>query len=237
MGDCYFRLEQFATMRILLVEDSRQLSNWLAKTLRRDNYAVDCVHDGEDADYALRSQDYSMVILDLSLPKLDGIEVLRRLRARGNNVPVLILTANNSISGRVAGLDSGADDYLAKPFDIHELEARVRAQLRRASNQKIPVVEFGSLAFDSNSRRFTLRGDELDLTPRERAVLETLITRLEKPVGKQALAQAVFGFDEDASPNAIEIYVHRVRKKLEASDIGIVTMRGLGYVLRRNDGA
>jgi two-component system response regulator TctD len=224
-------------MRILLVEDSRQLSNWLAKTLRRDNYAVDCVHDGEDADYALRSQEYSMVILDLSLPKLDGIEVLRRLRARGNNVPVLILTANNSISARIAGLDSGADDYLAKPFDIHELEARVRAQLRRASNQKAPVVEFGSLAFDSNSRRFTLGGAELELTPRERAVLETLITRLDKPVGKQALAQAVFGFDEDASPNAIEIYVHRVRKKLEASDIGIVTLRGLGYVLRRNDGA
>ena len=224
-------------MRILLVEDSRQLSNWLAKTLRRDNYAVDCVHDGDDADYALRSQDYSMVILDLALPKLDGIEVLRRLRARGNNVPVLILTANNSVAGRIAGLDSGADDYLAKPFDIHELEARVRAQLRRASNQKTPVIEFGGLAFDSNSRRFTLGGTELELTPRERAVLETLITRQDKPVGKQALAQAVFGFDEDASPNAIEIYVHRVRKKLEATDIGIVTLRGLGYVLRRSDGA
>ncbi|HVM86116.1 MAG TPA: response regulator, partial [Candidatus Binatia bacterium] len=100
-------------MRILLVEDSRQLSNWLAKTLRRDNYAVDCVYDGDDADYALRSQDYAMVILDLSLPKMDGIEVLRRLRTRGNNVPVLILTANNTVAGRVSGLDSGADDYLA----------------------------------------------------------------------------------------------------------------------------
>jgi len=224
-------------MRILLVEDSRQLSNWLAKTLRRDNYAVDCVYDGDDADYALRSQDYAMVILDLSLPKMDGIEVLRRLRTRGDNVPVLILTANNTVAGRVTGLDSGADDYLAKPFDIHELEARVRAQLRRATQHKSPVIEFGSLAFDSNSRRFTLRGEELEVTPRERAVLEMLITRQEKPVGKQALAQAVFGFDTDASPNAIEIYVHRVRKKLESSDIGIVTMRGLGYLLRRGDGA
>ena len=224
-------------MRILLVEDSRQLSNWLAKTLRRDNYAVDCVYDGDDADYALRSQDYSMVILDLALPKLDGIEVLRRLRARGNNVPVLILTANSSVAGRVAGLDSGADDYLAKPFDIHELEARVRAQLRRASNQKSPIVELGSLNFDSVTRRFTVKGEELALTPRERAVLEMLITRLGKPVGKQALAQAVFGFDEEVSPSAIEIYVHRVRKKLEASDIGIVTMRGLGYLLRQSDGA
>jgi len=224
-------------MRILLCEDSRQLSNWLAKTLRRENYAVDCVHDGDDADYALRSQDYAMVILDLALPKLDGMEVLRRLRARGNNVPVLILTANSSVAGRVAGLDGGADDYLAKPFDIHELEARVRAQLRRASNQKSPVVEVGSLSFDSVSRRFTIRGEELALTPRERAVLEMLVTRLGKPVSKPALAQAVFGFDEDVSPSAIEIYVHRVRKKLEASDIGIVTMRGLGYLLRRSDGA
>src|ERR1700754_4066202 len=121
-------------MRILLVEESRRLSNWLAKTLRRENYAVDCVHDGDDADYALRSQEYAMVILDLAIPKIDGIEVLRRLRGRGDNVPVLILPPDNPISSRGTGLDSGADDYLAKPFDIHELEARVRAQLRRANH-------------------------------------------------------------------------------------------------------
>src|SRR4051812_8231153 len=161
-------------MRILLVEDSKQLANWLAKTLRRENYVIDCVHDGEDADYALRSQEYSLVILDLALPKLGGIEVLKRLRARGNNVPVLILTANDTVSGRVSGLDSGADDYLAKPFDINELEARIRAQLRRAANQKSPITEFGTLAFDTNSRQFRVRDDELSLTPRERAVLEML---------------------------------------------------------------
>jgi two-component system response regulator TctD len=224
-------------MRILLVEDSRQLANWLAKTLRRENYAVDCVHDGEDADYALRTQDYALVILDLSLPKLGGMEVLRRLRARGNDVPVLILTANDTIAGRVSGLDGGADDYLSKPFDINELEARIRAQLRRNSNRKNPVVEIGALAFDSNSRQFTLAGAELALTPRERAVLEMLITRQGKPVAKAALAEALFGFDDDVNPSAIEIYVHRVRKKLETSNVGIVTMRGLGYLLRRLDDA
>ena len=144
-------------MRILLVEDLRQLSDWLAKTLRKDHYVVDCVHDGEDADHALKTQAYALVILDLSLPGIGGIEVLRRLRARGATVPVLILTANASVAGRVSGLDSGADDYLAKPFDLSELEARIRAQLRRAGNQKNPLVELGALVFDTNSRQFTLR--------------------------------------------------------------------------------
>ena len=223
-------------MRLLLVEDSRQLSDWLAKTLRKDHYAVDCVYDGEDADHALRTQPYALVILDLSLPGMGGIEVLRRLRARGSTVPVLILTANDSVAGRVSGLDTGADDYLAKPFDLGELEARIRAQLRRAGNQKNPLVELGTLSFDSNSREFSLAGATLGLTPRERAVLETLVTRAGKPVGKAVLAETVFGFQDEANPNAIEIYVHRVRKKLEGSDVGIVTLRGLGYVLRRRNG-
>jgi two-component system response regulator TctD len=164
------------------------------------------------------------------------MEVLRRLRARGATVPVLILTANASVAGRVAGLDSGADDYLAKPFDLSELEARIRAQLRRAGNQKNPLVELGSLSFDSNSRQFALRGDALTLTPRERAVLEMLLQRAGKPVAKSVLAQSVFGFEDEANPNAIEIYVHRVRKKLEGSDVGIATLRGLGYVLRKQNG-
>ena len=223
-------------MRLLLVEDSRQLSDWLAKTLRKDHYAVDCVYDGEDADHALRTQPYALVILDLSLPGMGGIEVLRRLRARGSTVPVLILTANDSVAGRVSGLDTGADDYLAKPFDLGELEARIRAQLRRAGNQKNPLVELGTLSFDRNSREFSLAGATLGLTPRERAVLETLVTRAGKPVGKAVLAETVFGFQDEANPNAIEIYVHRVRKKLEGSDVGIVTLRGLGYVLRRRNG-
>jgi two-component system response regulator TctD len=231
-------------IEILLVEDNPFDVELALRAFEKSNIAnrIEVARDGEEALARLFGENGDgpghpprMMLLDLKLPKIDGIEVLRRLRGRGDNVPVLILTADNSIASRVTGLDSGADDYLAKPFDIHELEARVRAQLRRAHQQKSPLVEFGSLAFDSNSRRFTLKGEELALTPRERAVLEMLISRLDRPVGKQALAQAVFGFDEDTSPNAIEIYVHRVRKKLEASDIGIVTMRGLGYVLRRSD--
>jgi len=222
-------------MRILLVEDNRQLSDWLAKTLRRDNYVVDCVYDGEDADDALQSQEYALVVLDLSLPKRGGMDVLRRLRARGSSVPVLILTANDTIAGRVSGLDSGADDYLAKPFDLSELEARIRAQLRRESNKKSPLVDYGGLSFDTNGRQFTLHGTNLSLTPREHAVLETLIKRAGKPVPKGVLAETVFGFSDEVNPNAIEIYVHRVRKKLEGSDVGIATMRGLGYVLRRQN--
>jgi two-component system, OmpR family, response regulator TctD len=223
-------------MRILLIEDSRQLSDWLARTLRKDAYVVDCVYDGEDADHVLKSESYDLVILDLSLPGTGGIEILRRLRARGNMVPVLILTANDSVAGRVSGLDTGADDYLAKPFDLSELEARIRAQLRRAGNQKNPVVELGTLAFDSNSRQFSLGGAALQLTRRERSVLEALIQRAGRPVGKTSLAERVFGFEDEANPSAIEIYVHRVRKKLEGSDVGISTLRGLGYVLRKRNG-
>jgi two-component system response regulator TctD len=224
-------------MRILLVEDSRQLSDWLAKTLRRENYVIDCVYDGEDADHALQTQEYALVILDLSLPKVGGIDVLRRLRARGNAVPVLILTANDTVAGRVSGLNTGADDYLAKPFDLSELEARIRAQLRRAGNLKNPLIECGTLVFDTNGRQFSLAAAPLSLTPREHAVLEALIRRMGKPVAKTALAETVFGFEDEANPNAIEIYVHRVRKKLDGSDVAISTMRGLGYVLRRKNGS
>jgi two-component system response regulator TctD len=223
-------------MRILLVEDNRQLSDWLAKSLRRDNYVIDCVYGGEDADHLLRTQEYSLVILDLSLPQLGGLAVLRQLRARGSVVPVLILTANDTIDGRIKGLDSGADDYLAKPFDINELEARIRAQLRHASSRKNPILQCGALIFDSNSRQFTLADQTLALTPREHAVLEALIVRAGATVSKTALTQTVFGFDDDANPNAIEIYVHRVRKKLAASNVGIVTLRGLGYVLKEGNG-
>jgi two-component system response regulator TctD len=223
-------------MRILLVEDNRQLADWVAKSLRRGNVVVDCVHDGEDADTALHTQDYALVVLDLALPGIGGLEVLRRLRARGSVTPVLILTASATLESRVAGLDGGADDYLAKPFDITELEARVRAQLRRASNRKTPIVHYGSLVFDSNGRQFTLAGQPLALTGREHAVLETLLLRAGATVARAALIESVFGFDDEAGPNTIEIYVHRVRKKLAGSDVGIVTLRGLGYVLKERHG-
>lgn len=219
-------------MRLLLVEDNKDLSAWLSRTLRAQKYAVDCVHTGDDADHVLGIETYALVILDLGLPGLGGLEILRRLRARGNAVPVLVLTADDSLESRVAGLNNGADDYLAKPFEITELEARIRAHLRRANAHANPLVQCGKLEFDSNGRRFSVSGEQISLTARESAVLETLILRAGLTVSKAALTTSVFGFDDEANPNAIEIYVHRVRKKLVGSGAEIVTFRGLGYVLK-----
>jgi two-component system response regulator TctD len=222
-------------MRILIAEDNRELSTWLARLLRRDHYVIDCVYRGDDADAALASQDYALVILDLALPHLDGIEVLRRLRGRGSTTPVIILTANDAVSSRVRGLDSGADDYLVKPFNVDEFEARVRAQLRRGRVNFDPMVRFGNLAFDTLGRTFVLGETPLHLTAREHAVLETLIMRAGRPVQKTVLTENIFGFDDETNPNALEICVHRVRKKLEGSGMAITTLRGLGYALRIDD--
>ncbi len=223
-------------MRILIVEDNVQLSDWLARLLRKAGYTVDAVADGDDADHVLRTEDYDLAIIDLGLPGLGGLEVLKRLRARGSGLPVLILTANDTVSDRVRGLDAGADDYLAKPFDVAELEARVRAQLRRVGPSRNPLISFGPLDFDTNTRMFRLGGEPLALTPREQAVLEALIRRAGLTVAKAGLVASVFGFDDEAAPNAIEIYVHRVRKKLEGSTVTIATLRGIGYVLRLREG-
>ena len=220
-------------MRILLAEDDRELAAWMARLLRQDRYVVDCVHRGDEADAALASQDYALVILDLGLPHLEGVEVLRRLRARGSTVPVIVLTANDAVSSRVRGLDNGADDYLVKPVDPEELEARIRAQLRRGRGGFESKTALGPLVFDSRAREFSISGEALTLTRREHAVLETLIRRAGRPVPKNALAENMFGFDDEANPNAIEIYVHRVRRKLEGTGIGIATLRGIGYVLRK----
>ena len=222
-------------MRLLLVEDNRQLADWIAKSLRQAKYTVDCVYSGDDADHVLGIEEYALVVLDLSLPKMDGLEILRRLRARSDTIPVIILTANDTLDARVAGLDGGADDYLAKPFDLAELEARIRANLRRANASHHSIVTCGKLSFDSNTRAFTLAGETLNLTSREHAVLETLILRASSTVSKNSLATAIFSIDDETSPSAIEIYVHRVRKKLAERGVEIVTLRGLGYVLKASD--
>lgn len=219
-------------MRILIVEDNRELAGWLAKALRQSQYAVDVVHDGDDAQHSLQVVDYSVVILDLSLPKIDGMTLLRQMRRAGQTVPVIILTANATLDGRVQGLDSGADDYLAKPFEIAELEARIRALVRRGNNRAAPDVVVGDLVFDGATRQFRLGGDALMLTPREHAVLEHLIMKAGQTVAKNALSDGIFGFDDLADPSAVEVYVHRVRKKLEGSAVQIATLRGLGYLLR-----
>ncbi|MDL2402959.1 response regulator [Rhizobium mayense] len=219
-------------MRLLIVEDNRELASWLGKALRQAQYAVDIAYDGEDAEHMLKVAVYAVVILDLSLPKMDGLTLLKRLRQGGSKVPVIILTANASLDGRVAGLDSGADDYLAKPFEIAELEARIRALVRRGHDRAAPEIAVGNLLFDGGTRQFFLDGETLALTPREHAVLEHLVMKVGTTVTKAALSESVFGFDDLADTSAIEIYVHRVRKKLEGSAVQIATLRGLGYLLR-----
>jgi len=219
-------------MRLLLVEDNAELAEWLRRSLRKEQYTVDWLDNGADADYVLRSEVYDLVILDLALPQLEGQEVLRRLRARGSHTPINVLTANNSISSRVSELDQGADDYVAKPFVVEELEARIRVLLRRSSHVVNPVVSCGDLHYDTNTRVFALAGQPLQLTPRERAVLEVLIMKVGSTVSKAALSQSLFSLDANVSPDAIEVYVYRLRKKLESSDVIIATLRGLGYLLR-----
>lgn len=219
-------------MRILLVEDNRELADWLARLLRKSRYVVDCVHDGLDADAALATQSYDLMILDIGLPNMTGLELLRRFRQRRGLTPVIILTANDAVSSRVAGLDAGADDYLVKPFEPDELEARIRAQLRRGQGSRTAHVGFGSLVLETDARRFTLDGVPLDLTAREYSVLEALVLAGGRIVSKASLIDTVFGLDDDATDNALEIYVHRVRKKLGSGGVSIGTLRGLGYALR-----
>ncbi|HOI51642.1 MAG TPA: response regulator [Azonexus sp.] len=219
-------------MRLLLVEDHAELSQWVSKALRHAGYVLDVLDRGDHADHALHTEHYDLVILDLSLPGLDGLEVLRRLRQRekGMPTPVLVLTARGATEERVRGLNTGADDYLTKPFDLSELEARIKALLRRSGNL-VPKVRIGQLEFDTTTRLASVGEQALALTPRELAVLEVLLSRSGRPVAREALFEKVFDFDTDARVEAIEIYVSRLRKKLEGSGVVINTLRGLGYLL------
>ncbi|MVW76484.1 response regulator [Pseudomonas xionganensis] len=223
-------------MRILLVEDHLQLAASVAQALKGAGWTVDVLHDGVAADLALASEDYALVILDIGLPRLDGFQVLARLRERGKTLPVLMLTARGEVKDRVHGLNLGADDYLAKPFELSELEARVKALLRRSMLGGEQQQRCGNLLYDLGTRRFTLDGATLSLTAREQGVLEAMIARPGRVMSKEQLAAQLFGLDEDASPDAIEIYVHRLRKKLEGGGVRIVTFRGLGYLLEAVDG-
>ncbi len=218
-------------MRILLVEDHPELGRWIAKAFSSAGFAVDLMTDGADADQVLRTEDYALVILDLTLPGLDGLEVLKNLRARKQTLPVLLLTARGDVAERVRGLNLGADDYLTKPFALEELEARVKALLRRGQAIDLPRVTCGSLLFDRANRTFSVGGNRLPLTPREAAVLEILILHRGRAVLKEHLFEQVFSLEEEAHQEAIEIYIHRLRKKLEGADVVIRTLRGLGYML------
>lgn len=219
-------------MRILLAEDDRVIADGLGRSLRQSGYAVDWVANGSDADNALVAGVYDLVILDIGLPKLSGLDVLKRLRARKSQVPVLILTALDGTSDRVKGLDLGADDYMAKPFELPELEARVRALTRRSTGTA-PVMQFGPLSFDQTDRCAQLNGEMLELSARELGLLEILMSRAGRLVSKDQLVEHLCEWGEEVSHNAIEVYIHRLRKKIEASGITIATVRGLGYCFEK----
>ena len=218
-------------MRVLLVEDDSGLADGVLRGLKQTGYAADWIADGEEADGVLATQAYDLVILDLTLPKLDGLEVLRRLRARADRTPVLVLSARGGLEQRVRGLDHGADDYLTKPFELSELEARVRALLRRGQGGGSPDIVHGALTLDTVGRRVTLGGEPLELPRRELSLLEILLANIGRVVSKEQIANQLFGFDEPAGPNAIELYIHRLRRRLGPADISIRTVRGLGYML------
>lgn len=218
-------------MRILLVEDDVLLADGLARSLRQSGYQVEIAADGKSADRWLESEGFDLAILDLGLPNLDGSEVLRRLRARWQRTPVLVLSAREALEERVRVLDLGADDYVVKPVALTELEARVRALIRRGQAAPEPTITLGRLNLDTVGKRAWLEGESLDLTAREWAALEFLALRANRIVNKEQMMQSLYGWDEDISPNAVEKFISRLRSKLEPAGIVIRTVRGLGYYL------
>jgi two-component system OmpR family response regulator len=222
-------------MHILVAEDDQVLADALTRALKQAGYTVDQLAIGSEVDAALNTHEFDLLILDLGLPKLGGLEILRRLRARGSHLPVLILTAADSVEQRVQGLDLGADDFMAKPFALQELEARVRALTRRGLGTTGQSVQHGPLRFDASGRVAYLNEQLLELSAREVAVLEALLQRVGRLVSKEQLVQQLCSWGDEVSHNAIEVYVHRLRKKIEQGPVRIATVRGLGYCLERVD--
>lgn len=216
-------------MRILLVEDDTMIGESVLDLLRAENYAVDWVKDGDMADTALRTQDYDLVLLDLGLPRRDGLQVLRSLRARRQRMPVLIATARDAVAQRIEGLDAGADDYVLKPYDLDELLARIRALLRRAAGRAEPVYEHKGVSINPLTREVTAEGRPVVLSAREWAVLEPLLARPGMVLSRAQLEEKLYSWKDEVSSNAVEVYIHGLRKKLGAELIQNV--RGVGYMV------
>ncbi len=219
-------------MRLLVVEDDVAIASSLQRALGRSGHKVDLSGDGHSALLALTTSRYDCIILDLGLPDIDGTEMLRQLRRRKDQTPVVILTARDDTADRVQGLDLGADDYVVKPFELDELEARIRSVTRRSIAGHGADLSLGGLRLAMGDRRFHLQEKPLDLTVREFAVLECLFLRHGRVISKRQLMDAVGGFEMELSENAIELYVHRVRRKIEQSGCRIQTLRGFGYLLQ-----
>jgi two-component system OmpR family response regulator len=220
-------------MRILLVEDDAMLADAVSRAFTQSAHAVDVVNSGEAADEALVSSTYDLVLLDIALPGMDGLEVLKRLRARRTSVPVILLTVRDSLEDRVVGLDYGADDYVTKPFHLSELEARVRAVVRRTHAGSTSDLVHGRLRLDIAGRRLYSDDEPLDLSVREFAVVELLLLRAGKVVTKQQIVDKLYGWEEVSSSNTVEVFVYRLRRKLEASGVTIRTIRGMGYLIEK----
>jgi two-component system, OmpR family, response regulator len=218
-------------VRILITEDDEALAEALRCALTQAGYAVDRAAHGAEADEALKQDVFALLVLDLGLPKLDGFEVLRRLRRRNPSLPVLILSGRETAEEKVTGLDLGADDYLVKPFSVPELLARVRALLRRGSTAAAGVVTYADLTFDTVGRTAAVAGRTVELSTHETSVLEFLLHRFGRIVSKEQLVEQLYNFDREVSPNAIEVYVHRVRKKLSGAGVSVRTHYGRGYRL------
>ncbi|MBC7378672.1 MAG: response regulator [Burkholderiaceae bacterium] len=218
-------------MRLLLVEDEAEMAAWLLRAFKQRGFVPDHAPDAATAESLLAGNDYDAVVLDLRLPDKHGLAVLGDMRNAGNRTPVLVLTAQGSLQDRVKGLNVGADDFLAKPFALEELEARLTALVRRSRGQAQTLMQCGSLSCAAGSRAFTLAGGVLQLTPRESAALSVLLARSGSPVEKSYLSGKVFPTDSNAGPDAIELVLHRLRRKLEGGDVRITTVRGLGYML------
>ena len=218
-------------MRLLLVEDEAEMASWLVRAFKQSGYVPDHAPDAGTAESLLAFNSYDAVVLDLRLPDRHGLSLLADIRKAGNRTPVLVLTAQGSLQDRVKGLNVGADDFLTKPFAIEELEARLSALVRRTRGNAHAVLQCGSLACPHDSRAFTLAGTLLQLTPRESAALYVLLARSGSPVEKSHLSGKVFPTDSNAGPDAIELVLHRLRRKLTGGDVRIVTVRGLGYML------
>ena len=219
-------------MRILLVEDDALLGDALEAGLKQAGHAVDWVRDGISADTALATEDYAAVVLDLGLPRKDGIDVLRGLRAKKRSLPVLILTARDTVEDRIKGLDAGADDYLVKPFDLGELNARLRALLRRAGGQPTPVLTAAGLSLDPATRSVLAQGREVELSAKEYALLLALMQHPGRALSRAQLEQHLYAWGEEIGSNAVEVYIHHLRRKLGAD--AIRTLRGIGYVMAKD---
>jgi len=216
-------------MRILLIEDDPLLGDGISKGLTQAGFTVDWMRDGRSGEQAIDTEDYSLLVLDLGLPKLSGLDLLRRLRQKKNPLPVLILTARDTVADKVQGLDAGADDYLIKPFDLAELSARIRTLLRRSGGRATPLLHCGDISLDPAAHCVTLKNIPVDISPREFSILHELLQNTGKVLTRERLEQSLYGWNFDAGSNTVEVHIHHLRKKLGAEVIR--TVRGVGYVI------